>query len=146
MYVLKSAPLNLREGLSMDLQGGRMFLLTLPVPPAPSFWYSIRILTVWTPFIPPSAPTQELGWVHLCCSFLYCNLEISNLQPPNAEVLGLSVCGASRVSRPARHLSKCRVSLKQCQTSRDSNFLPAFLTGEADSLYIPIVLRLFSPP
>lgn len=73
-------------------------------------------------------------------------LQPGNLQPPNAEVGGLSVCGASRVSRPARHLSKCRVSLKQCQTSRDSNFLPAFLTGEADSLYIPIVLRLFSPP
>lgn len=69
-------------------------------------------------------------------------LQPGNLQPPSAEVGGLTVCGMSRVSRPARHLSKCRISLKQCQTSRDSSFLPAFLTGETDSLYVPIVLRL----
>lgn len=69
-------------------------------------------------------------------------LQPGNLRPPNADVGGLSVCGMSRVSRPAHHLSKCWISLKQCQTSRGSNFLPAFLTGETDSLYIPIVLKL----
>lgn len=56
---LNSAPLNPREGLPMDLQGDWMFLLALPVPPAPSFWYSIRILTMLTPFIPPSAPSSQ---------------------------------------------------------------------------------------
>lgn len=81
---VSSAPLNPREGLSMDLQGGWMFLLTLPVPPASSpFLLVLCPDPGWVDTLHPSfssiVSAQELDWVHLCCSFLYCNLEISNL-------------------------------------------------------------------
>lgn len=142
---LNSSPLNPREGLSMDLQGGWMSCsLSLSLQPlAPSFCNSVQILAVLTPFIPPSAQSSQLK-----------NLTGSTCAAPSSPATWKSptskcrswrseyMWNKSRVSRPTHHLSKCRISLTQCQTSRGSHLLPVFLIGETDSLYIPVVLKL----